>query len=69
MEAEDLYAEYIQSKMIVSRLKKKLERKTNQANHLGTGYKKLCHIQDELDVAQEIQKDCLARISEYQKAG
>ncbi|MBC9705734.1 MAG: hypothetical protein H9W81_12355 [Enterococcus sp.] len=66
---EELMSEYLQAKMLVSHLKKKLERKTNQANHLGTGHKKLCHIQDKLDMAQEVQRDCLARITEYRKAG
>lgn len=69
METDDRYADYLQAKMVVARLKKKLERKTSQANHLGTGHKKLCHIQDKLDMAQEVQRDCLARISEHRTAG
>lgn len=66
---EEMYADYVRAGITVSRLKKKLERKTAQANHLGAGHKKLCHIQDELDMAQEVKQDCLAKINEYRKAG
>lgn len=69
MEPEDLYVDYVQAKMMVSHLQKKLERKTNQANHLGKGHKKLCRIQDELDTAQAVKQDCLAKINEHRTAG
>ena len=69
MAEEAVYSDYLKARAIVARLQKKVSRQASKVNHLGTGYKKLCHLQDQLEVAQSTKTEAMAKLTENRRGG